>query len=110
METKFTKGEWFLKNRCGGYRIKDNEQRDVCDIYSFASSISDEEAAANAKLIADAGTTANKCGLMPSELLEQRNDLLEALIDITNSYRKYVNVTEQHLINNALIAIKKATE
>ena len=52
METKFTKGEWFLKDRSGGYRIKDNEQRDVCDIYSFASSISDEEAEANAKLIA----------------------------------------------------------
>lgn len=34
---------------------------------------------ANAKLIADAGTTANKCGLLPSELLEQRDSLSEAL-------------------------------
>lgn len=34
---------------------------------------------ANALFIADAGTTANKCGLLPSELLKQRNELMEAL-------------------------------
>lgn len=33
----------------------------------------------NAKLIADAGTTANKCGLLPSELLEQRDEMLKML-------------------------------
>ena len=32
----------------------------------------------DAQLIADAGTTANKCGLLPSEILEQRDELLEA--------------------------------
>lgn len=37
------------------------------------------EAEANAILIADAGTTYNKCGKLPSELLEERNELVEAL-------------------------------
>lgn len=37
----------------------------------------------NAQLIADAGTTANKCGLLPSELLEQRDELLNKLKDLT---------------------------
>lgn len=95
METKFTKGEWFLKNRCGGYRIKDNEQRDVCDIYSFASSISDEEAAANAKLIAAAP------------------DLFEACITVEKMYsevEKMVDGEVLDMINKVRNAIKKATE
>ena len=39
----------------------------------------DKEAEANAKLIADAGTTYNTTPILPSELLKQRNELLEAL-------------------------------
>jgi len=38
----------------------------------------------NAELIANSGTTINKCGFFPSELLEQRDDLLEALINLIN--------------------------
>jgi hypothetical protein len=38
-----------------------------------------EQVKANAALIADAGTTANLCGLLPSELLKQRDELREAL-------------------------------
>lgn len=37
-----------------------------------------EEMHANASLIADAGNTYQKCGLLPSELLEQRDELLAA--------------------------------
>lgn len=47
-----------------------------------------EEHLANAKLIADAGTTANKCGLLPSELLEQRDEMLEMLQDILDTIRE----------------------
>jgi len=36
----------------------------------------------NAQLISDAGTTANKCGKLPSELLEMNNELLADLTDI----------------------------
>ena len=34
---------------------------------------------ADAELICDAGNTAQKCGLLPSELLQQRDELREAL-------------------------------
>lgn len=42
----------------------------------------DEEMKSNANLIADAFNTANKCGLMPSELLEQNQLLIDAIIQI----------------------------
>ena len=35
-----------------------------------------------AELIADAGNTAQKCGLLPSELLKQRDELKEALAEM----------------------------
>lgn len=47
-----------------------------------------KEGLSNAKLIADAGTTANKCGLLPSELLEQRDELLEALQKMCEYHEK----------------------
>jgi len=37
------------------------------------------ELKSNAKLIADAGTTANKCGKLPSELLKERDQLIEVV-------------------------------
>lgn len=40
---------------------------------------SKEELEANAQLITEAGTVANECDLMPRELLNQRNELREAL-------------------------------
>ena len=40
------------------------------------------EAIANAQLIADAFNTSNKCDMLPSELLEQRNELLGMLQNI----------------------------
>ena len=44
-----------------------------------------EESANNATLIADAGNTAQKCGLLPSELLKQRDELREALKQIRDT-------------------------
>ena len=41
-----------------------------------------EQYKALAELFADAGNTAQKCGLLPSELLRQRDELKEALIDM----------------------------
>ena len=38
-----------------------------------------EQRLADAILIADAGNTAQLCGLLPSELLKQRDELLDAL-------------------------------
>ena len=39
----------------------------------------EKETKAIGELIADAGNTAQKCGLLPSELLKQRNELLKAV-------------------------------
>ena len=76
---KGTKGKWEVSksgnptfNKC----VIAEDGGSVC----FITNWSDDEH--TAKLIADAGTTTNKCGLFPSELLEQRNELLEALKEV----------------------------
>jgi hypothetical protein len=44
-----------------------------------------EKAKTVAKLIKNAGNTANKCNLLPSELLEQRDNLVEICNEIAES-------------------------
>ena len=62
-------------------------------------------------LIIDAGNTAQKCGLLPSELLEQRDELLSALKSITRRLYKELNCPEYNsFIDKANRAIRKATE
>ena len=39
-----------------------------------------------ADLIVDAGNTAQKCGLLPSELLQQRDELKDSLVDMVNQF------------------------
>ena len=125
METKFTKGNWVIEStKMKGTEIvvqtvvKTNLPIDglkspiICDIYGYMT----EEGKSNARLIADAGTTANKCGLLPSELLAQRDDLLEALISILEKsepalehcYQQYSETID--VVIKAKQAIKKATE
>ncbi len=48
-----------------------------------------EQRLADAVLIADAGNTAQKCGLLPSELLRQRDELKEALKVCHTSLKTY---------------------
>ena len=43
----------------------------------------------NLKLVLDAGNTAQKCGLLPSELLRQRDELREALISMMWQFAYY---------------------
>ena len=121
METKYTKGKWVIEStKMAGTDIvvqtvikTDLPQLGikspiVCDMYGYMT----EEGKANAKLIADAGNTANKCGLLPSELLEQRNDLIEALLlfvyEVENSTSGSENFEESYYF--AKQAIKKVTE
>lgn len=57
---------------------------------------------ANAKLIADAGTTANICGKLPSQLLAEHNELLEMLKFCFNIISKPVvrnNYNSEHFDN-----------
>lgn len=48
--------------------------------------VSLSECQSNARLIADAGNAAQKCGLFPSELLKQRNELRDVLADLVILY------------------------
>lgn len=48
----------------------------VDDLNNFSTK---EELESNAKLIVDAGNTIQKCGLLPSELLEQNDKMLKFL-------------------------------
>jgi len=65
-----------------------------------------------ATLIADAGTTYNTAPILPSELLKQRNELLEALQNIIDncSTNSAITVDVSKLyIHEAKQAIKNAT-
>ena len=46
----------------------------------------EDMAESHAILCADAGNTAQKCGLLPSELLQQRDELMEALAEQKRLY------------------------
>ena len=88
-ELGITKGEWIVDfNRVPNGMASLNEQisirTDEWDIACAFVDITDEgdEEKANAMLIADAGNTAQKCGLQPSELLQQRDELREALAEM----------------------------
>ena len=115
MKTKFTKGEWeFLGKPDGTYSIFGDKENGKGEAEFVAEVMGNDvmKNLANAELIVESVNAANKSGFTPCELLEQRNGLLEALTDLLNSYRNYINVSEEHLIKNALAAIEKtkATE
>lgn len=52
----------------------ENEDWNICTTFTYS-----DQDEANAQLIADAFNTANKCDMLPSELLEQRDELLKLL-------------------------------
>ena len=87
-ELGITKGEWIVDYGSTHGHVKAvfeniNSYTPTVALYNYRSKLRNiettEEELSNAKLIADAGTTANKCGLLPSELLEQRNALLHCV-------------------------------
>ncbi len=120
---KHTPGKWKAREVVHSYNNElvytridsDNKTLGFAGVYcDDKKKISVEEAIANAKLIADAGNTTNKCGLLPSELLTQRDELLEGLQAIKNllTNQKVLNVETLH---KAIITLvdelsKKATE
>ena len=84
-ELKITKGEWELINT----ELSDFSLTSViCGKKVIAHVNADrktsEERIADANLIIDAGNTIQSCGLLPSQLLKQRNELLEALKESQN--------------------------
>jgi len=97
-ELNITKGEWGLYDARNKYYIDRVEGRDYeatmqkcyyigalkpfedLDTSTFvADIIVDARKIANARLMVEAGNVANETGLMPRELLEQRDSLLTAL-------------------------------
>ena len=88
---KITKGEWWpcCKDTRPHFIFVGGEDKVVCAMSSnekdsdnyepLMAEVSMVERIANAALIADAGNTAQLCGLLPSELLKQRDELLDAL-------------------------------
>lgn len=76
-----TKGEWNV------YNSDDESITIVNKLETQAIAFLPEmfrDTLSNAKLIADAGSTANKCGLLPSDLLEQRDEMLHLLIRLSH--------------------------
>lgn len=59
--------------------------RAICGIHTNSLTCSElEDSNVHAQLIANAGTTVNKCGLMPHMLLKQRDALLRLIHDHLN--------------------------
>lgn len=73
-----------------------------------------EEAEANARLIAEAGTVLHETGLTPRQLAEQRGELLAALKDcavqIAQTHNRNLTANEQAALDAARAAIAKATD
>lgn len=121
MKTKHTKGEWELsKNFNQGIRVLVGQDNPITmtNICSVSGRPSDKEVEANAKLIAEAGTVANECGLSPKQLLEQRNDFLAVskMIKSNNlqfgfdSSKRRILRLEKEEWELLELVIKKATE
>ena len=87
-ELGITKGEWNVNGEY--YRHKVMVNNSTIHVYHTVVTfdgvmVTYNNAKANAVLIADAGNTAQKCGLLPSELLRQRDELREALKQIRDT-------------------------
>lgn len=83
-ELRITKGEWKYRDHFSD-GIIETEETIIGHLMKWGSP--EDELQANALLIADAGNTAQKCGLLPSELLQQRDELREALQNLMDGVR-----------------------
>ena len=102
-----TKGEWYAccLDKKPHFVFAGDGEAVVCAIsindpnYAgyemLMSDVSLLECQHNARLIQDAGNVAQECGLLPSELLKQRDELLEALKRLV-----YLHMCEQEGIGS----------
>ena len=80
-ELGITKGEWQYRDHFSD-GIIETEETIIGHLMKWGSP--EDELQSNAILIIDAGNTAQKCGMLPSELLKQNEELREALKNIAN--------------------------
>ena len=82
-ELGITKGEWRI-DTADAIKIKAEDGSNIAILTHLTNFMRRDtnEVERNALLIADAGNTAQKCGLLPSELLQQRDELKEALAEM----------------------------
>ena len=92
-ELEITKGEWQYEIYAGYFAIQNSAGYEASDLLN-ADSVGSFEAEHNAELICDAGNTAQSCGLLPSELLRQRDELKEALAE---QKRLYFNLFDEEI-------------
>ena len=86
-ELGITKGEWRI-DTADAIKIKAEDGSNIAILTHLTNFMRRDtnEVERNALLIADAGNTAQKCGLLPSELLQQRDELKEALAEQKRLY------------------------
>jgi len=102
MEFKGTKGEWianleYMPDHTIVEVTSGDSNTEDWAMFTLYNAKDRKTQEANAKLIADAGTTINQCDLLPSELLSQRNEMLEMLGKITLVFDMFTFPTEQNL-------------
>jgi len=104
-----TKGEWVGVDYAGHYSLQ------VAPFYGARDLLDEDktnEAEANMKLCCDAGNTAQKCGLLPSELLRQRDELLRVMGHMIRLMEdsEYATVNQQTALQLAKAAIKNTEQ
>ena len=93
------KKEYLITENAGSICIHDLEMDSVCD---FWKDVEDRyEPFRLSEIALDAFNTSNKCGLLPSELLEQNRKLLSALKDLVVYCRGNMTNQLEPLISNA---------
>jgi hypothetical protein len=90
---KITKCKWRGVKYAGYYEI---QPTDKYGGNSLIDANVTPEADDNVILCCDAGNTYQKCGLLPSELLKQRDDLLEAIYHIRQYWNRDRNDEAMH--------------
>jgi len=101
-ELGITKGEWVWDGDPSNYNPEEEAPWLVAGDRFENIVICGEIKIANkkdAELICDAGNTAQKCGLLPSELLRQRDELREALKEIAECKGAYSMDRLEHATN-----------
>jgi hypothetical protein len=117
-EFKGSKGEWTVSYHSWSdtsvYCKTDEETTTVCysdiDDDDYDEDVSEVINEANMELIADAGNTIQSCGLLPSELLKQRNEALELFQDINSEIIAGSKIDYATVLHHRILGFLKSAE